>query len=356
VAPVIGSWRHRGFLDDWTAYNYQGFEAKPGWPEAQRLFQTLDRLPPGRVMWEYNKDYERFGTPRTLENIPAWTRQPTMEGLLIESSLNAPFHFINQAETSVTQTQAVPGIDYPGFDFNAGLRHLRLFGVSYYVAYDACQPDPDKQPQDWVPCEQLGKQDEEMQAAEAAKLRVVARSGRFTVYRIGDGHLVEVPRYRPVLFDHPDWRANALNWYRNPDWLATPLAFASKQDPAARRAFADPGPLPATSLPREPLHHPGTVASTTSRTGDVISFTTDRVGEPHVVKVSWFPNWHAEGAEGPWMLSPGLMVVVPTQPHVRLVYRDTPVDLAGKALTVGGLGLLAVPTVRRLRARHRQQL
>jgi hypothetical protein len=165
-----------------------------------------------------------------------------------------------------------------------------------------------------------------------------------------------VPENRPVLFDHPDWRTNALNWYRNPDWLDTPLAFASKDDQAARRAFADPGKLPATTLPRERLQRPGPVAATTSRTGDVVSFTTDRVGEPHVVKVSWFPNWHAEGAEGPWMLSPGLMVVVPTQAQVRLVYRDTPVDLAGKALTVAGVAALLVPTVIRLRARRRQQI
>jgi hypothetical protein len=354
VAPVIASWRHRGFVDDWAKYNYQGFEAKSGWPEAQRLFQTLDRLPPGRVMWEYSRDYERFGTPRTLENVPVYSRQPTMEGLLIESSLNAPFHFINQAETSTTSTQAVPGVDYPGFDFPAGLRHLRLFGVRYYVAYDACQAEAEKP---WQPCEQLHRQDEEVQAAEAAGLPVVARSDRFTVFEIGDGHLVEVPKFRPVLFDDPDWRDGGLTWYRNPDWLDTPLAFASRDDRAARRAFADPGRLPAASLPREPLRRPGPVAATTSPTGDVVSFTTDRVGEPHVVKVSWFPNWHAEGAEGPWMLSPGLMVVVPTQAQVRLVYRDTPVEVAGKALTVVGIGVLAAPLVAplvaRLRARRR---
>ena len=113
--------------------------------------------------------------------------------------------------------------------------------------------------------------------------------------------------------------------------------------------------LRATTLPRQGLQRPGPVAATTSRTSDVISFTTDRVGEPHVVKVSWFPNWHAEGAQGPWMLSPGLMVVVPTQPDVRLVYRDTPVDLAGKALTVAGVAALLVPTALRLRARRRTE-
>jgi hypothetical protein len=146
-----------------------------------------------------------------------------------------------------------------------------------------------------------------------------------------------------VLVDAPDWRATALDWYARPEWLETPLAFASSKDPAAA-AFAKAGPLPLTTLPREPLDRPGELPATTSRTGDVVSFRTDRVGEPHIVKVSWFPNWTVEGAEGPWMLSPGLMVVVPTQPEVRLSYRDTPVDLAGKALTVAGIGALLAPT------------
>ena len=156
-----------------------------------------------------------------------------------------------------------------------------------------------------------------------------------------------------MLVDHPDWRANGLSWYRNPDWLKTPLVFASRDDPAARAAFAESGPLPLESLPRERLERPGELAASTSRTGDVVSFTTDRVGEPHMVKVSWFPNWRVEGAKGPWLASPGLMVVVPTQAEVRLSYRDTPVDLAGKALSVVGIGVLLGPTVRRrVRARR----
>jgi 6-pyruvoyl-tetrahydropterin synthase related domain len=352
VVPVVGAWRQRGFVPDWTRYNYSGFEAKPGWPEAKALFDTLATLPEGRVMWEFNRDYERFGTTRTLENIPAFSGQPTMEGLLIESSINAPFHFINQKETSEAFTEAVPGVDYPdGMDFPTGLAHLRLYGIRYYVAYDACQ---DKQKQ-WLRCEDLGRQDVEMQAAAAAGLPVVKRSGRFTIYRVGSGDLVEVPKFRPVLVDHPDWRANGLAWYANPDWLQTPLVFASSRDKAATAAFARSGPLPLTSLPREPLARPGELAATSNRTGDEISFTTDRIGEPHIVKVSWFPNWHVEGAKGPWMLSPGLMVVVPTQAQVRLYYGDTPVDLAGKALTVGGFGALLAPTViRRVRARRRR--
>jgi hypothetical protein len=320
LAPVYGSWRHRGFTPGWARYNYEGFEVKSGWPQARALFDTLRGLPPGRVMWEFSRDYESFGTTRTLENIPVFAGQDTMEGLLIESSLNAPFHFINQAETSQTQTQAVPGLAYPGFDFPTGLRHLRMFGVRYYVAYT----------------------DQAKKAAKDAKLPVVATSGKFVIYQVGDGHLVEVPSYRPVLLDDPDWRGNSLTWYRTVKWLDVQLAYASKGDKDARAAFADPGRLPVRDLPHQALRSPGPVPSRMVG-DDQLEFTTDRIGEPHVVKVSYFPNWHVEGAKGPWMLSPGLMVVVPTQANVRLVYRDTPLDLAGKALTVGGVAVLLVP-------------
>jgi 6-pyruvoyl-tetrahydropterin synthase related domain len=330
LAPIYGSWRHRGFTPGWARYNYEGFEVKSGWPQARELFDTLRGLPPGRVMWEFSRDYESFGTTRTLENIPVFAGQDTMEGLLIESSLNAPFHFINQAETSQTQTQAVPGLNYPSFDFPTGLRHLRMFGVRYYVAYT----------------------DQAKKAARDAKLPVVTTSGKFVVYEVGDGHLVEVPSYRPVLLDDPDWRGNSLTWYRTVKWLDVQLAYASKGDKDARAAFADPGPLPVRDLPHQALRNPGPVPSRMVG-DDQLEFTTDRIGEPHVVKVSYFPNWHAEGAEGPWMLSPGLMVVVPTQAHVRLVYRDTPVEGAGKALTVAGVAVLVVPLAAgRLRRRR----
>jgi hypothetical protein len=317
LATVYGAWAHRGFTPYWARYNYEGFEVKPGWPEAQALFATLDRLPPGRVMWEFSRDYERFGTTRTLENIPVFTRQPTMEGLLIESSLNAPFHFINQAETSQTSTQAVPGVDYPPFDFDTGLVHLRMFGVRYLLAWSS----------------------EVKQAAKAAGLPVVATSGGFVVHELpGSGHLVEVPANQPVLEPDGHWRETALRWYGEPEGLDVHLVFAD--DAAARRAFPD-RVGPDGSLPRKPLESAGPVADARMVGNEELRFRTERVGVPHVVKVSWFPNWRAEGAEGPWMLSPGLMVVVPTRQDVRLVYRDTAVEVAGNAMAATAVLVLA---------------
>ena len=73
-----------------------------------------------------------------------------------------------------------------------------------------------------------------------------------------------------------------------------------------------------------------------------ISFTTTAVGVPHLVKVSWFPNWQATGADGPYRAAPSLMVVVPTQEDVVVEFRDRLPETAGKlisAATIIGLGV-----------------
>ena len=81
-----------------------------------------------------------------------------------------------------------------------------------------------------------------------------------------------------------------------------------------------------------------------------ISFTTTAIGVPHMVKVSYFPNWEADGADGPYHAAPSLMIVVPTEENVVLEFRDQPADTVGKLLTAGTLIWLVVFFVRRRRS------
>ncbi|RMH81605.1 MAG: hypothetical protein D6683_03900, partial [Actinomyces sp.] len=78
-----------------------------------------------------------------------------------------------------------------------------------------------------------------------------------------------------------------------------------------------------------------------------LSFDVDRVGTPVLVKVSYFPNWRAEGAEGPWRITPNLMVVVPTAGHVELTYGRSGIELVAMALTLAGLVGVVVVARRR---------
>jgi uncharacterized membrane protein len=94
-----------------------------------------------------------------------------------------------------------------------------------------------------------------------------------------------------------------------------------------------------------------------SQTDSSISFHVSRVGTPVLVKVSYFPNWHASGADGPWRVTPDLMVVVPTSHDVTLTYGRTASNDLGQLATLIGLvalvAIFVVPSVRRWRLRTR---
>jgi hypothetical protein len=92
-----------------------------------------------------------------------------------------------------------------------------------------------------------------------------------------------------------------------------------------------------------------TTVSDVSQTESSISFHVSRVGTPVLVKVSYFPNWQASGADGPWRVTPNLMVVVPTGHDVTLSYGFSSVDYLGfAAFWAGVLGLIGLAVRPRL--------
>jgi hypothetical protein len=64
-----------------------------------------------------------------------------------------------------------------------------------------------------------------------------------------------------------------------------------------------------------------------------LSFHVDKIGVPVEVKISYFNRWRVSGANGPYRISPNLMVVVPTSHHVTLVYGSTTALRAGNIVS-----------------------
>jgi hypothetical protein len=92
--------------------------------------------------------------------------------------------------------------------------------------------------------------------------------------------------------------------------------------------------------PNQPLQVPADAVSEVVVEDHRISFRTTAVGVPHLVKVSYFPNWTAEGADGPWRAAPSLMVVVPTSEDVIIEFKNTWAETGGLILSVVGIALL----------------
>jgi hypothetical protein len=172
------------------------------------------------------------------------------------------------------------------------------------------------------------------------------------VYKIKDSPLVTPLHYDPVVESGLDVTsvANlespqgvALLWYQQKQYWSVPIA-----------ASGPPGWVPQQlGYLASPAQTHEVVPTTVSdvrhdKSYSWVSFDVGRLGSPVEVKIPYFPNWHATGAEGPYLVTPNLMVVVPTSHHVRLSYGATSIDDLGKLASLGGIAAVLGLNIRRV--------
>jgi hypothetical protein len=319
------------FVDSWAKWNYSGYERKGAYPEYRDLVETMIGLGKtegcGRAHWEYDESINRFGTPMALMLLPFWSDGciGSSEGLYFESSGTTPFHFLNASEVSPGASNPVRNeparpMPYSGFNLDLGVPHMRLLGMKYYMAFSTTAVTA---------------------ASQRSDLTEVAVSGPWHVYEISDSEvvapLVNEPAVLEGLSDHnPAWQRDAVAWYMDPAALDVVLA---TDGPKAWQRI-DRGEDPA----RRPV--PATKVSNIDEENLKISFDVDEVGNPVLVKTSYFPNWAVKGADGPYRVTPNLMVVIPRSKHVELTYGYTKVEYLGYGASLVAL-LALIALVRR---------
>ncbi|MEA2022810.1 MAG: hypothetical protein U9N79_00815 [Actinomycetota bacterium] len=311
----------------WVKWNFEGYEGKTDYHEYRTLMETVDTLPPGRIMWEANSDMNKYGTPMALMLFPYWSEgHPSMEGLFFESSLTTPFHFLNASEVSERPSNPVRGLDYRGFDMERGIAHLAVYDVAYYVSFT-----------------EKGESE-----ARLAGLIEVGSASPWTIFALPDSDLVDIATLRPAVWDGGgDFLDPSLEWYDDADHLNNWLVETGPEEWLRVESVDD------RLVSVKTYAGTGVVTDIVEEDGR-ISFTTTAVGVPHLVKVSYFPNWTVEGADGPYRAAPSLMVVVPTSEDVVLEFRNTSAENLGMVLTLTALAGLAAYAYRRHKLQPRK--
>ena len=336
-SPVTTTAAPESFVTSWAKWNYTGYELKDSYREYYNLVRTMQQVGEdegcGRAFWEYQRELDRYGTPMALMLLPHWTDGciGSMEGLYFEASATTPFHFLTQVELSTAPSAAQRDLPYGGFDITKGVDHLQMMGVRYYMATSE---------------NAIG------QARSNPELTEIAESGPWVIFEVADSDVIEPLANQPAVVtgiddsqrdwveeptvpdpNNPDRRlfnGPAIQWFTDPSWWDVPLASGGPDD--WQRVGV--GTYPAEE-PTEPVE-----VSNPEIDEDSISFDVDEVGQPVLVKMSYFPNWQASGAEGPYRVAPNFMVVIPTDTHVELTYGRTGVEWLSYALT--GLGLVGL--------------
>jgi hypothetical protein len=184
-----------------------------------------------------------------------------------------------------------------------------------------------------------------------AELTEVASTPPFTFYEVGNSELVVAADYLPAVYEGPSnsllarllgvfgigsgedrdtFEQFSLDWYGRIELLDRWIATDGPEDwprVASLDQLAD-----SPQVPDREVRITNVVLEE-----DQVSFRTNAIGVPHLVKVSYFPNWQVKGAEGPYHAGPSFMIVVPTANEVTLTFGNTLVENLGWLLTLAGV-------------------
>ena len=349
-----------GFVDGWSRWNFSGYEGKSAYAEYRDVVETMKNIGTdpnlgcGRALWENNGELNKYGTTMSLMLLPHWTNGciGSMEGLNFEASGTTPYHFITAAAMSNRSSNPVRELRYDDNNAGLGVRYLQELGVRYYMAFT----------------------DEAInQANMQSALTQIAKSGPWVIYQVAGSELVTQLKVQPIVVtsntsdSKERWLEIGTSWFQHPEeWAALPaengpaswqklkitVDLTRRQgeldDPSRRVDIVTPsGNVDVVELPQLQI-------SNTVLEDEAISFSVDKVGVPVLVRMSYFPNWKVDGAQGPFRVAPNMMVVVPTQKEVRMHYGYSKTDLFAYFLTFIGLCVLAVRWRGRQVARRRQ--
>jgi len=305
VLLITVAWikNNTSFIDYWIKWNYSGFESKDMWPTYEGINDILKDTQ-GRAYCDLADANDKFGTPRAFESLPYFSGRPTLEGVYAQSTITSPFISYTQCEIShhCAGIPKVAGIERTTYhNITAGTMHLEKLNVKYLIAsYDLLREELSNSPQ-W---------------------KLVKDYNEWQVYELltHDGHFVVVPQYLPNLIVEKNVEMRkkiSLDWWKDTNLLEFPIAYVSNTDGENMSRFG--GEITNISdIVRTKIDNNCIINESVKN--EEISFTTTCIGNPHIIEVSYYPNWKVEGADKIYFVSPSFMLVYPNQQNVRLYY------------------------------------
>ena len=298
------------YLPHWLNWNFSGYESKNNWSDITTLYEGLDTLEPGRIMWEPNSDLNKYGTPMVLMTIPMFTDHQSVEGLYFDSSITTPFHFLTVSGLAERPSNPVGGLTYINGEFDKGFRLMEELGVDYFIAYTSSIKD---------------------KANGSENFNFLFSNEVFNVYSINTKK-VELVEDNLHIFESPDFYDRLKNAVlrEGSEQSFFESAYKSFKDELNHKIIENYD----ESLAVRSESNDDLLISDLNIQNELITFKTNKPNQLHLIKVSYFPNWKIKNGYGPFRISPSFMAVVPKDEFVEIRFESSNVEKALNLLSI----------------------
>ena len=299
---------HLTLVPDWGLWNHSGLETKPQWNQLTTLFPMLrGQKESPRLLFEHDPANNDIGSTRALEALPMFLRgRPVLEGLYMESAVVSPAIYQLQSEVSTHPSSPLARFPSASLDLEFAVKHMNFLYSNQVLIRNQATLDAFKNNKNFT------------ESASAVPFHVFNLNSFNT-------HLVDTLD-RPIKwYPKKNWFEESFQWFKNRSRFDKELP-----------VFSDNGKI-SFEEPKSPVQ-----IDSISITRESISWTTNQIGVPHLVRFAWHPKWHLASKGEMFLAGPGFMLVIPQEQNVRLEYTDTAVGTVAGVATFIGLSLLAL--------------
>jgi hypothetical protein len=332
--PVNPAWSNENHVSFWSQANFRGMEAMP---EGYVMYEIAEavRGTPGRMSNDLHVGNEYFGSSRVFEAMPFLADKPILEGGIVNSALGSLTAYAVQGEVS-DSTAGFPLIVKPrSFAPESGLRHLEFMNVRQFVARSRRVQEAFMNDEGWQLKDEFG-------------------GGKWKLFEstIESASPVRIWNTELPVYRSENLQADLLEWFYEIGAVKTPAILLSDGDEpppgtevktheefVAMLAAAHGNAAPAAGWLDEVSR---TCEEAVVSDDGSIRFVTDSIGEPHLIAVSYFPDLRVRGADRIYFVTPGYLIVFPTQSEVEVYYGKGFAVIAGEALFLAGLLIMAI--------------
>ncbi len=310
------------YIPGWIKWNYEGWEKKADWQTFNSINQLLKGTD-GRGYVDLADINNRFGTPRAFESMPYFSGRNTLEGVYAQATITSPFISYTQCEIShhCAGIPTIGGKEHTtGYNFSDGTKHLKMLNVKYLVAtFDRLQSD-------------LGNSSEWEKIGDFKEWKV------FKLNSIS-GSYISVPAFQPnfMKISKEERKVQSLEWWMNNSLLEFPVVMDEEISAFDKEKFAAEI-FDLSEIRKIPIEN-NCAISNEKFLQEEISFATNCPGKPHIISVSYFPNWQSAGGEKIYYASPSFMLIFPKTENVKISFSPIIVNYAGSLITL--IGILA---------------
>jgi len=327
---------HPKNVTSWYKWNYSGYEAKKEYVNLKGIIREFGGdINTGRILWEKQdqNDNADFGSERAFENLFLFTGRPATEGVHYHSSFMARTTTYMQSEYSLRPVDPEAYRIYS--KVNPEVWGLRFFQVNAKDIITFSQEIKDA----------FSNHPDFEKSGEFGKFSI------FTYKYFPKSYVMiyDLDKIKIIKDNKYGFKTDFYRYFRDYELFDTPFIFEKygknfitsenyykNYDEYKDKNFKEYFDFNKWLLNYKYFNSIYDEDVTQFK----IKFKTKEIGKPHIIKITYSPNFKSKNGEKIYPISPGFMMIIPEKENVEIYYGTNIYEIIGFILT-----LLLIPLI-----------